>query len=73
MIKKSGWQHKFVVDNLTIQRPKLTRIKAKGWLKWFKRDQYILEYEFVKVTGEWNDDIVPNILMAGDRPIYREV
>lgn len=53
-------------------RPILTRIRAKGWLKWFKKDQFRLEYEYVTLTGDWDNAIIRGLLMAGDRPIMVE-
>lgn len=55
-----------------IQGPKLIRIRAKGFFKWFKKDRFILEYSHLRLTGEWSDQIIIGCLMAGDRPIYSE-
>lgn len=53
-------------------RPVLTIIKAKGLFKWFKCDQFMLEYGYVTLSGDWNENILTGMLLAGDRPIMIE-
>lgn len=55
-----------------MQYPILTRIRAKGLFKWFKKDKFILEYEYVKLTGDWDNGIITGILATGDKPILVE-
>lgn len=55
-----------------MQRPVLTVIKAKGLFKWFKCDQFTLEYGYVTLSGDWNESILTGMLLAGDKPIIIE-
>lgn len=49
----------------------LTIVRSKGLFKWFKKDKFVLETEYTRLSGKYSEELLSSMLMAGIRPIVK--